>query len=61
MATSIEKPMKKAKSDQPDPAKEDALRLAQKIRMLPKPVQNAFESLVDLAAVKSKKAGGKDD
>ena len=57
--------MKKAKSDQLDTAKEDALRIVQKIRKLPPDAQIVFERLVDLlyeAEVKSKpNAGGKDD
>ena len=57
--------MKKAKSDQLDPAaKEDALRIVQKIRRMPPNLQSAFQCLVNLLhkAEKSKlKAGGKDD
>ena len=55
--------MKKAKSDQLDPtAEEDALRLAQKIRKLPRHVQTALEPLVDLILAKSKpKTARKDD
>ena len=53
----------KAKSDQLDPAEEDALRIVQKIRKMPPDAQIVFQRLVDLlyeAEVKSKpKAGGK--
>jgi hypothetical protein len=59
----LEKPMKKAKSDQLDPAEETTLRIVQKIRKLPPDAQIVFERLVDLPyEVNSKpKAGSKDD
>ena len=56
--------MKNAKSDQPNPAEEDALRIVQKIRKMPLHAQILFQRLVDLlyeAEVKKPKAGGKDD
>ena len=56
--------MKKAKSDQPDPAKEAALRIVQKFRKLTPDTQIALGRLVTLLyelEVKSKpKTGGKE-
>ena len=55
--------MKKAKSDQPDPAaKEEALRIVQKIRKLPPDAQIVMKHLINLlyeAEVKSKPKAGR--